>query len=64
MPNDENAAAFSSSSEENKLTARKWAAIGNCSVSTAQRDINELVGRHVLCRNPGGSKNTCYSLVR
>ena len=48
---------------EGKLTARKWAAIGNCSIPTAQRDINELVERHVLRRNPGGSKNTSYDLV-
>ena len=49
---------------EGKLTARKWAAIGKCSIPTAQRDINELVARHVLRRNPGGSKNTSYGLVR
>ena len=48
---------------EGKLTARKWAAIGKCSIPTAQRDINDLVGRHVLRRNPGGSKNTSYDLV-
>ena len=48
---------------EGKLTARKWAAIGNCSIPTAQRDINQLVERDVLRRNPGGSKNTSYSLV-
>jgi Fic family protein len=48
---------------EGKLTARKWAAIGKCSVPTAQRDINELTGRHILRRNPGGSKNTSYDLA-
>ena len=48
---------------EGKLTARKWAAIGKCSIPTAQRDINELVGREILRRNPGGSKNTSYDLV-
>ena len=48
---------------EGKLTARKWAAIGKCSIPTAQRDINELVARGILCRNPGGSKNTSYDLV-
>lgn len=47
---------------EGKLTARKWAAIGKCSIPTAQRDINELVERGVLRRNPGGSKNTSYDL--
>jgi Fic family protein len=48
---------------EGKLTARKWAAIGKCSIPTAQRDINELVDRNILRRNPGGSKNTNYDLV-
>ncbi len=48
---------------EGKLTARKWAAIGKCSIPTAQRDINELIERSILRRNPGGSKNTSYDLV-
>ena len=48
---------------EGKLTARKWAAIGKCSIATAQRDINELVARGILRRNPGGSKNTSFDLV-
>ena len=47
---------------EGKLTAKKWAAIGKCSIPTAQRDINELVERGILRRNPGGSKNTSYDL--
>ena len=46
-----------------KLTARKWAAIGKCSIPTAQRDINELVERGILRRNPGGGKNTSYDLA-
>jgi len=48
---------------EGKLTVKKWAAIGKCSIPTAQRDINDLVERDVLRRNPGGSKNTSYDLV-
>lgn len=48
---------------EGKLTARKWAAIAKCSVPTAQRDINEMIERGVLSRNPGGSKNTSYELT-
>jgi Fic family protein len=48
---------------EGNLTAKKWAAIGGCSVPTAQRDINELVERNVLSKGPGGSKNTRYDLV-
>lgn len=48
---------------EGKLTAKKWAALAKCSIPTAQRDINELVERGVLRKNPGGSKNTSYALV-
>lgn len=45
---------------EGNLTAKKWAALAKCSVPTAQRDINDLVDRGLLIRNPGGSKNTSY----
>jgi hypothetical protein len=34
------------------------------SVPTAQRDINDLIERGILRRNPGGSKNTSYDLNR
>ena len=43
---------------EGKLTAKKWAAIARCSIPSAQRDINDLLARGMLRRNPGGSKNT------
>jgi Fic family protein len=48
---------------EGKLTARKWALITKTSVPTAQRDINDLIERGILRRNPGGSKNTSYDLA-
>lgn len=48
---------------EGKLTAKKWAALGKCSVDTAQRDIHDLVARGILVKNPGGSKNTSYTLA-
>jgi Fic family protein len=47
---------------EGKLTAKKWAALAKCSVDTAQRDLQDLVARGVLVKNPGGSKNTSYSV--
>nr|WP_281721245.1 Fic family protein [Nitrosomonas nitrosa] len=47
---------------EGVLTAKKWAALAKCSVDTAQRDINDLVSRGLLVRNPGGSKRTSYSI--
>lgn len=48
---------------EGKLTAKKWAALSKASIPTAQRDINDLVQRGLLSRNPGGSKNTSYEVV-
>jgi Fic family protein len=48
---------------EGHLTAKKWAAITKVSIPTAQRDINDLVERGILRRNPGGSKNTSYDLA-
>ncbi len=48
---------------EGKLTAPKWAALTKASLPTAQRDIKDLVENGVLVRNPGGSKNTSYSVA-
>jgi Fic family protein len=48
---------------EGNLTTRKWAALGKCSVDTAQRDINDLLAHGLLVRNPGGSKRTSYGLA-
>lgn len=48
---------------EGALTARKWATLGKCSAPTAQRDIADLIEKGVLKRNPGGSKNTSYSIA-
>ncbi len=44
-------------------TARKWAALGKCSVDTANRDINDLLARGLLVRNPGGSRRTSFSVL-
>ncbi len=48
---------------EGNLTASKWAALGKCSVDTASRDINDLLARGLLVRNPGGSKRTSFSVA-
>ncbi len=48
---------------DGKLTTKKWASISKSSIPTAQRDINDLVERGILRRNPGGSKNTSYDLT-
>jgi Fic family protein len=49
---------------EGMLTARKWAAIGKCSIASAQRDISDLLERGILKRNKGGSKNTSYDVTQ
>ncbi|KAA0586529.1 Fic family protein [Azospirillum lipoferum] len=46
---------------EGNLTTKKWASICGCSADTALRDINDLVTRGLLVRNPGGSKNTSFT---
>lgn len=48
---------------DGKLTSSKWAALAKCSQDTATRDIDDLVKRRVLSRNPGGGRSTSYSLV-
>lgn len=48
---------------EGKLTSSKWAALGKCSQDTASRDIDDLLKRGVLVKNPGGGRSTSYSLA-
>jgi len=45
------------------LAAKARAALAKCPIPTAQRDINELIERNILRRNPGGSKNTSYDIA-
>ncbi|MFN3537758.1 MAG: Fic family protein [Brevundimonas sp.] len=47
---------------EGKLTNAKWAALAKTSSDTALRDINDLVGRGILTKDPGGGRSTSYSL--
>jgi len=46
-----------------KLTSSKWAKMAKCSQDTALRDIDDLVKRGVLAKEPGGGRSTSYSLV-
>lgn len=46
-----------------KLTSSKWALLGKCSQDTASRDIDELLKNKILKKNPGGGRNTSYSLL-
>lgn len=46
-----------------KLTSSKWAKIEKCSADTALRDINDLLERGILEKEPGGGRSTSYTLV-
>ena len=46
-----------------KLTTTKWAKLEKCSHDTALRDIQGLVERGLMRKDPGGGRSTSYSLV-
>jgi Fic family protein len=48
---------------EGKLTSSKWAVLGKTSQDTASRDIDDLVKRGILLKDPAGGRSTSYSLV-
>ncbi len=48
---------------EGKLTSSKWAKLAKCSQDTALRDIDDLVKRGVLVKEPGGGRSTSYALA-
>jgi Fic family protein len=48
---------------DGKLTSSKWAAIGKCSQDTASRDIEDLITRKILKKNPEGGRSTSYALI-
>lgn len=48
---------------EGKLTSSKWAALAKTSQDSASRDIEDLVKRGVLSKDPAGGRSTSYSLV-
>ncbi|GGB10529.1 Fic family protein [Puia dinghuensis] len=47
---------------DGKLTSSKWAKITKTSQDTAGRDINDLVLRGLLAKEPGGGRSTSYVL--
>lgn len=49
---------------EGKLTTSKWAKLAKCSQDTALRDIEDLIRRKVLVKDPAGGRSTSYSLAR
>jgi Fic family protein len=48
---------------EGKLTTSKYAKLAKCSQDTALRDIEPLVERGILIRNPEGGRSTSYELA-
>jgi Fic family protein len=47
---------------EGKMTSSKWAKLAKCSQDTAYRDIQDLIDRGALKRNPAGGRSTSYDL--
>lgn len=45
-----------------KLTSSKWATIAKCSQDTAVRDIQDLINKNILEKEPGGGRSTSYIL--
>jgi Fic family protein len=48
---------------EGKLTSSKWARLTRCSQDTALRDIEDLLEKRVLVKDPAGGRSTSYSLA-
>jgi Fic family protein len=46
-----------------QLTTSKWAKIAKCSQDTALRDIQDLINKEILQKNPSGGRSTSYDLV-
>ena len=47
---------------EGKLTSSKWAQLTKCSQDTAHRDIQDLIDKGILVKDPAGGRSTSYSL--
>jgi Fic family protein len=47
---------------EGKLTSSKWAKITKCSPDTALRDIQDLMEKGILEKQPGGGRSTTYEI--
>ena len=49
---------------DGKLTSSKWAKIAKCSKDTAIRDINDLINKNILRKEPAGGRSTNYELIK
>lgn len=45
-----------------KLTSSKWAKMAKCSQDTALRDIQDLINKNILIKEPGGGRSTSYMI--
>ena len=45
-----------------KLNTSKWAKLNKCSTDTALRDIQDLINKNILDKEPGGGRSTSYQL--
>ena len=45
------------------MTSSKWAKLTKSSPDTALRDINDLINKGILVREPGGGRSTSYALA-
>lgn len=48
---------------EGKLTTSKWAKMTKCSQDTALRDIQDLINKSILSKEPSGGRSTNYELT-
>ena len=49
---------------DGKLTSSKWAKIAKCSKDSAIRDINDLINKNILQKEPAGGRSTNYELKK
>ena len=47
-----------------ELTTSKWAKINKCSQDTALRDIQDLLNKSILMKEPGGGRSTSYAFIK
>lgn len=48
---------------DGKLTTSKWAKINKCSQDTALRDIQDLINKDIVQKEPSGGRSTNYELI-
>lgn len=48
---------------EGKLNTSKWAKITKTSQDTALRDIQDLMNKKILTKEPGGGRSTSYTIA-